>query len=610
MTITELPLSLLLRADSERAESSVEPPLRPHQEAALARCRAIETRQHDIGMIRDLSPDFEYSDLKSRIGTICDSTGSGKSLVVIALCADACDVATPVRYVSHCNGLMSYTVRSMDFRRVQTSVIVVPHGILRQWIGYLRASGVGFYVVEYQTPGGRRALEAKLNARDCPPIVLCTDTNYRMVTSVFESNGLCADRLVIDEADTIPLGHSPLIEACMYWTVTASVPNVLNPKGGAIYYTFDGSWAMCDRVKCTAVRRIWHTLEEYAKETRAMLLVRSSDDFVRASLALASYQMHDVLCRAPPGTAVLCHLGDRVDRAVMQALNTDDVELALSLLPNRDSADNIVANVRAGWRDAIDAARIDIAKLSDVSEPRVQELVRSMEREAQTYEKSIEALDERVRGEQVCAICYEQPVGRTILTCCSSVYCVKCVATWLNKNATCPYCRARTCFEVDAKVVGAEADVNRMLSKTESVERLVKAILDGDASRRVILACSNNGLGRTLQRPFAAYGISVLKGTGASIAKSVREFQEGKTRVMFMSDDCYCTGINLPFVTDVVLFHRTTGTMEDQIIGRAQRPGRTTRLQVWRMVHAGEQGVDTAGSLEAALQSLTYRDEY
>lgn len=606
MTITELPLSLLLRTDSPRMESTVQPALRPHQEAALARCRAIETHGHDIDVIRDLSPHFVYSALKSRIGTICDSTGSGKSLVVIALCAGGGEVSPPVRYVSHCNGMVSYSVRATDFRRVNTSVIVVPHGILRQWIGYLRDSGVGYYVVEALNAAGRRALEATLNGRECPLIVLCSDTNYRMVTSVFESNGLCADRLVIDEADTIPLGHSPLIDACMYWTVTASVPNVMNPKGGQCYLTADGGWAMCDRVKCTAVRRIWNTLEVYAKDTRSMLLVRSSDEFVRASLALVPYDQRDVLCRAPPGTEVLSHLGDLVDRAVMQALNTDDVDLALSLLPNRDSADNIVANLRAGWQDAIDEARANIASMANATGKKAQDFVRAMEREVHMYQKSIEALDERLRGDQVCAICYDKPIGRTLLTCCSSVYCVKCVATWLNNHETCPNCRAPAQFDVDARVVGAEADVqSQMLPKTQSVVRLVKAILNGDPSRRVILSCSNTGLGRTLQRPFAAYGISVLKGTGASIAKSVRAFQDGTTRVMFMSDDCYCTGINLPFVTDVVLFHRTSATMEDQIIGRAQRPGRTSRLKVWRMVHAGEPGADTAGSLEAALQSLT-----
>jgi hypothetical protein len=600
-TCTELPLSLLLREDSPREASAVRPELRPHQEAALARCMAIESRTHDIAVIRDLSPGSVYADLKSRIGTLCDSTGSGKSLVMIALCASGGDVAPPVRYVSHCNGMVSYSVRVMDHRRVRTSVVVVPHGVLRQWMRYLRDSGATHHVVVTQTAAGVRDLEAALNGgeEDCPAIVLCSDTNYRTVAGVFASHGLCADRLVIDEADSIPLGHAPLLEACMYWTVTASVPNVLNPAGGACYLTHDGGWAMCDRVKCTAVRRIWKTLESYAEDTRALLLVRSSDEFVRASLALVQYEQRNVMCRAPPGTAVLSGL---VDRAVMHALNTDDVDLALSLLPNRDSADNIVANVRAGWQEAIAEARANIASMAGATGKSAQDFVRAMEREAQTHERSIEALDERVRGEQSCAICYEKPVGRTILTCCSSVYCVKCVATWLNKKSTCPYCRAPTSF-ADAKVIGAEATAPpTMLPKTESVVRLVKAILDGDRRRRVILACSNTGVGRTLQIPFAAYGVSALRGTGASIEKAVRAFQEGGTRVMFMSDDCYCTGINLPFVTDVVLFHRTSATMEDQIIGRAQRPGRSCQLRVWRMVHAGESGADTAGTLNAALK--------
>lgn len=597
---TAVPLSVLLREDSPRIYSPVSPPLRPHQEAALARCVAIETRTHDISMIRDLSPSYVYADLKSRVGTICDAAGSGKSLVAIALCAGGTEVPECERYVSHCNGILSYSVCRTDYRRVKTSVIVVPHGILPQWVGYLLDSGVEHHVVKTQTVGAAIALEAVLNRDDCPPIILCSDTTYRRVLAVFACNGVCADRLIIDEADTIPLGHAELLEACMYWTITASIPNVLNPAGDFVYMTRDG-WAVTDRVKSTGVRQIWRTLERHAEDTRTLLLVRGSDDFVRASLALVPYEERNVLCQAPHGTAVLNGL---VDRAVMQALDTDDVDLALSLLPNRDSAENIIANVRAGWTRAIEEARAVIARMEGAPGNRSAEFVRAMEREVQTRTESIEALDERVRGEQICSICYETPVARTLLTCCSSVYCVKCAATWLDQNETCPYCRAVTSFS-DAKVVGSEASVVPITfaPKTESVVKLITAILDNDASRRVIVASSNAGMATRLQRPIAAYGLSTLKGSGANVAKVVRAFEAGDIRVLTMEDGCYCTGINLPFVTDVVLVNRTSSCMEEQIVGRAQRPGRSRRLRVWRMVHGGERGSDAAESLAAALSS-------
>lgn len=599
MVSFELPLSVLLRDESARATSDVTPPLRPHQEAALARCLAIETGTLDIGIIRDLTPDHEYADLRSRIGAICDATGSGKSLVAIALCAAGSEVPPPVRSMSHCDGMVSYSVCATDHRRVRTSVIVVPHGVLQQWAQYVRDSGVSHVAVITQTARARRDLELALNGDSPPAIVLCSETNYRTVNGVFSSNGLCADRLIIDEADTIPLGHTELLTACMYWTLTASLPSMLNPAGG-FYATHDGDWAVYGRVRSMVVRRMWRALEACSGETRAMLVVRCSDEFVSSSLSLVPYEERSVLCRAPAGTAVLSGL---VDRSVMQALDTDDTALALSLLPNRDSADNIVANVRAGWQQAISEARANIASLAGVPGRHAEDFVRSMEREVHTHTKSIEALDERVRGQQNCAICYDDAsVGRTLLTCCSSVYCVKCVATWLNKHSTCPNCRAHTSFD-DAMIVGEESssDKSQMLQKTESVVKLVKAMLAADPERRVILACSNMGLGKTLQRPFAVHGIAALKGTGASIAKTVRAFRDGSVRVLFMSEDCYCTGINLPFATDVVLFHRTSASMEDQIIGRAQRPGRSCTLRVWRMVHAGEGGANSAAPLATAL---------
>jgi hypothetical protein len=47
-------------------------------------------------------------------------------------------------------------------------------------------------------------------------------------------------------------------------------------------------------------------------------------------------------------------------------------------------------------------------------------------------------------------------------------------------------------------------------------------------------------------------------------------------------------GMNLQCTTDIVLFHRFTKQMEEQIIGRGQRLGRTDRLNILYLIHSNE----------------------
>jgi hypothetical protein len=54
----------------------------------------------------------------------------------------------------------------------------------------------------------------------------------------------------------------------------------------------------------------------------------------------------------------------------------------------------------------------------------------------------------------------------------------------------------------------------------------------------------------------------------------------------------YGCGMNLQNTSDIVLLHKTNVTMKEQVIGRAQRPGRTSQLKVWELLHGNENETD------------------
>ncbi len=64
------------------------------------------------------------------------------------------------------------------------------------------------------------------------------------------------------------------------------------------------------------------------------------------------------------------------------------------------------------------------------------------------------------------------------------------------------------------------------------------------------------------------------------IDKNLNEYKNGESNVLLMSSEYCGVGMNLEFTTDVVFVNKIEESKEKQIIGRAQRPGRTDTLIV------------------------------
>jgi hypothetical protein len=61
----------------------------------------------------------------------------------------------------------------------------------------------------------------------------------------------------------------------------------------------------------------------------------------------------------------------------------------------------------------------------------------------------------------------------------------------------------------------------------------------------------------------------------------------------------YGCGMNLENTTDIVLIHKIISVSKyKQIIGRAQRPGRTSRLNIYELVHENELNNDIISDVQ------------
>lgn len=80
----------------------------------------------------------------------------------------------------------------------------------------------------------------------------------------------------------------------------------------------------------------------------------------------------------------------------------------------------------------------------------------------------------------------------------------------------------------------------------------------------------------------------ILKGQASTVQKHIDDFKNKKVRVLMLNAQFFGAGMNLQMTTDLIIYHRFTKEMEEQIIGRAQRLGRTCPLNVYYLIHDNE----------------------
>ncbi len=69
---------------------------------------------------------------------------------------------------------------------------------------------------------------------------------------------------------------------------------------------------------------------------------------------------------------------------------------------------------------------------------------------------------------------------------------------------------------------------------------------------------------------------------------SIDSYKNKDTSVLLIDSSFFGVGLNLENTTHIVLLHKTNETLRNQIIGRAQRPGRTSKLNILEILYENE----------------------
>jgi hypothetical protein len=474
-----------------------------------------------------------------------------------------------------------------------TNVVVVPQNIFTQWTDAIRRfCGDRLKWAPYVTYADVSALLHDRSALRRLDAVITTPLYYDLVAGCLA--GVRVARVLIDEVDSVEFFlRRGRVECDTLWLVSASFrPEVAERLGLPFRPEHE-----C-RCEPSFVAEGFRELDDAPLRTRTV-------------------------CGNVYVDRILNGLFDEAQQGALNALDFSAggalPQLATS---ERHAVELLMGDLVGGMvarASAIERYRHVLATRDDLEPHEVAGLNRSIAEDGEKLEamRARHALVlGRIADNALCSICYEPMEGnKAVVACCNNAFCWDCLSAWCahsaslrtRDGASCPYCRADLGREWASRVVRIEAAAGaepaafgeprpqRGESKLDALLDMFR--IDGAVGLKVIIFSDNGRVFDKVGELLSGLGIRCAElngGTIAAIDRDVGGYTRGDTRVLMCNSGLYGCGANLEMTSDVIFLHRTKPHMYEQVVGRAQRPGRATRLRVHELLHENELELDQA----------------
>lgn len=587
--------------------------LKHHQLTLLHRCLEYESETIKLSGFSSLA-NLNLTDqdcFRTHVGILADKVGSGKSYVVLALVAmGKAHHNEPIIRTYGCSKMVVWQ-RDMT-QYIKTNLLVIPHNLVTQWEEYIRRFSD---TMKYYRVTKNRDIDVltESNTIDLSTydIVLVTSTFYNRLAHTLNARSIKLQRVIFDEVDNMNIPGCVHVESDFYWFVTASYGNLLYPRG---YSRWDPSTRRYVQnavglKNAGFVKNLFTDLyASVSNDYTKILVVRNRDAFVDGSISLPSITNMMVRCRTPSTISVLDGL---VDKHIIECLNAGDVTSAIQYInpQNRKSEENIVMMLIDRYMRQVKniEVRIEYTRHYEFEteadkEAEMQKLIQRRDE----MEAKVNSIKARVKGSDMCSVCYDTITNKTVVPCCSNAYCFSCLSIWLSKSSTCPLCKSTlhigNVLVVDAAqndgastsaAAAAEPEVDHSAEVHESndkVKNLENILRQMDANSKILLFSSYENSFSNISHVLSTLPLKVaaLKGNVGQIKNVVDRYKTGDLNVLLVNAKSYGAGLNLENTQHIIMFHKFDSEIEKQIIGRAHRYGRSEALKVWYLLYENE----------------------
>lgn len=628
--------------------------LRPHQLTSICAMRELEKQgtivvdKPDMGSGLYHTVKFRLSDIAEFTGStfvietnsaiLADKVGSGKTYMIIGLILNAIVPDVHDRFII---GTDHFSIKMMSVKDSESvNLIVVPHNLANQWASFMHKSKLSylklnttndfdvFFDTDYVTnknpvPGcplvlynicrkknfGKNKIDGKssgskttkalktgtiyerkiLNAAKIKKVLESTDAiilninRYKLFKQIFRSTKWA--RVIIDEMDS------------------AQIPSMFDEYGNFNWFLTATPTAIFYK----SCRRYVNKIFGYNQHLLNYFIVKNSEAYVDSSIILPKPHvfMIDTLLQR-----VVSAIQDLIPQDVLQLINAGNMREAVARLNcDIDTEENIVKVLTDKINKELHNLTKELEYVEslipadlDAHEKRIQKLKTDISR----CKTRLDTVKERISSinDECCFICAEEFDTPTILDCCKSVFCLKCLLSALKAGSNkCPYCRHVIKNNKEYHIISSKASPKEKivekkftgkkfgdLDKPDVLEKILSYISKHDDSPKILIFSDYSQTFDKIVKNIAKANLqyALLSGIPAHITNVINEFNAGITNILMLDSKHYGSGLNLQAANYLILYHRMTPELETQVIGRAQRFGRKEALKIIYLVNESE----------------------
>lgn len=582
--------------------------LKPHQLTLLQRCIDYENNPQKLKDYVKLSGVVTSEDFfTTRMGIIADRVGGGKSYVILSIILMN-NIMNRDNTIVKSSGLNNITFHVKDNKdEVKTNLLVIPHNLCGQWDKYVtNFSDTLKYKLVNKTRVIESLIEDDFNIQDYD-LLIVTATFYNRILQLINRKNVKLQRIIFDEADSLNIPGCSKPEANFFWFVTASYGNTLYPKG---YHKYDSRmgryvWYANGLKTSGFIKNIFSDLNNsIPKDFIKVLMIKNTEAYVETSLSLPEVNSNIILCKTPVTINILNGI---VDNNLITCLNAGDILAAMNYINpnNKGSEDNIINLLLDKYTKQITNITIrinmELDYIYDNERDREIELT-TLNKKLDELKNKMQLITDRVKNTDTCSICYDNIENKTIIKCCQNAFCFECINIWLSKKALCPLCKS-SLVSTDIYVVSSDqASTSNTIVQTAPDPNEFSNEFDKKTNFEILMRKKKGTNAKILI--FSEYDFTFMniittltelgirydyiKGNVNQCNCIINRYKGTELDVLLVNTRKYGSGMNLENTTDVIMFHKLSNQSESQVIGRAQRFGRTTPLNIYYLLHENE----------------------
>jgi len=561
-------MALITETDEKHPQpSGIIRPLYNHQLAGLYQ---IQQREKDSSCEIPYGALRKYQGImKTRCGFLCDPLGSGKTLVALSLVLLDSPPEIEKRRTIHSRHIGKVDVKnySDNTRYERTNVFVVPHGLMYHWkehaIKYFTediSKKIVFLVKRKQVDEfNEKYIDT---CTDFPHIVICSSTRWRTWGNVLLERGIMVDRIVYDNADKLKIPQNPCVLSRFYWFITSS-PETWNMRtsGFLRQLIYDLTILCMDCRMFDKNRRV-----QYGN-----MFIQSCDSFVKTSLKLPDVKEITMYCKLDSKSSIF---GSALPYNLRKALEAGDMNFVLQHL-GCDTEQEIFSTLTKNITDAIGRNNREIENYKQLkydTGPLMEENTRLTER--------MGYLKERI-SDTTCAICIDEIQNtKSVLSCCSNTFCLRCILRSTEKTRKCPMCRTNTTVD-EIRIVSdkyEDTKVRQIPTRWEVLERLMT---EKDEKTIIFSNFGFSKVNQILEQKSIRH--AELKGTYHQIKRVCNEYMYGDLNCLLLCTKYKGSGHHFPQTSRIVFLHEVSRPLRDLIINTGQRVHGSSSLEVYTM---------------------------